>query len=225
MAGIPAINPIQQPPVVQIAAEAVEVTPELEAIVAEDDEHPHVVLIEHKVEEPVEVPPQARNMQDLFGARPRTQVTYEGGASKLDSKAHDIVKKEKKSRTYTLDTKRIARWISYPVAAALLIFLIVGPGKISVTHPVKGVKTSLSSAKNALVIVKGADTYSIGDNVVASVEESGNPSVFGSIAAKSDTEYVLTENNLYHSALKGEVKGKVILVMPGLGYLAGLIGF
>ena len=204
---------------------SVEVSPELVEIVAEDDEHPHVVVIEHKEEAPVTVVTGARNMQDLFGARPRTQVSYDGERSRLDSKAHDIVKKEKAVRNSKIDGKRIARWIAYPVATALIIFLIVGPGKFSITHPTMGVKTSLSSAKNALVIVRGADTYAIGDNVVANTEADGSPAVFGTIAATSDTEYVLTENNLYHSTLKGEVKGKVVLVMPGLGYLAGLIGF
>lgn len=203
----------------------VEITPELAEIVAVDDEHPHVVVIEHKEEIPVPVSTGGRNMQDLFGARPRTQVTFEGETSRLDSKAHDIVKKEKPMRERKIDAKRIARWVAYPLALALAIFLIGGPGKFSITHPTLGVKTSLSSAKNALVIVRGAESYAIGENVVATVEADGSPTVFGSIAATSDTEYVLTENNLYHSALKGEVKGKVVLVMPGLGYLAGLIGF
>jgi hypothetical protein len=201
------------------------VSPELVEIVAEDDANPHVVVIEHKEEIPTPVTTGARNMQDLFGARPRTQVTFEGDASMLDSKAHEIVKKEKSVRDSKIDAKKIARWLAYPVATALVILLFVGPGKFSVTHPTMGVKTSLSSAENALVIVRAADSYAIGDNVVAHVEADGSPAVFGSIAATSDTEYVLTENNLYHSALKSEVKGKVVLVMPGLGFLAGLIGF
>jgi hypothetical protein len=202
-----------------------DISPELVEIVALDDENPHVVVIEHKEEVPVAAQSSARNMQDLFGARPRTQVTFDTEPSKFDSKAHDIVKKEKAVSKMKFNPKKIARWVSYPVAVGVLIFLATGPGRISITHPVMGVKTSLSSAENALVIVKGSDTYLIGDNVVANVEADGSPVVFGSIAATSDTEYVLTENNLYHSALKSEVKGKVILVMPGLGFLAGLIGF
>jgi hypothetical protein len=203
----------------------IEVSTELEEIVAEDDAHPHVVVIEHKEEQSVPVATGTRNMQDLFGARPRTQVTFEGEGSKLDSKAHEIVKKEKAMRNSKIDARKIARWLAYPVVTALVVFLFVGPGKFSVTHPAMGVTTSLSSAENALVIVRAADSYVVGDNVVANIEADGSPTVFGSIAATSDTEYVLTENNIYHSALKSEVKGKVVLVMPGLGYLAGLIGF
>jgi len=228
-------------PAIEIAAAAVEApvlaleekevkiiaseVPDLEAVVAIDDEHPHVVVIEHKEEVPVPAASTTRNMQDLFGARPRTQVTFDRETSTFDSKAHEIVKKEKSKREISISPKKLIRWVGYPAAVALVIFLIFGPGKFSITHPVKGVNTSLSSAKNALVIVKAAESYAVGDNVVANVEEGDSPAVFGSIAATSDTEYVLTENNLYHSALKGEVKGKVVLVMPGLGYLAGLIGF
>ena len=212
-------EPAEVPAPIEVAPAEVAVNPELEEIVAIDDEHPHVVLIKHE-EAPVEAAP--RNMQDIFGARPRTQVSH---ASTLDSKAHEIVKKEKAMSAMKFSPKKIARWVAYPLGLALLIFLAAGPGGISITHPVKGAKTSLSSAENALVIVKAADSYAIGDNVVANVEADGSPAIFGSIAATSDTEYVLAENNLYHSALKSEVKGKVILVMPGLGFLAGLIGF
>jgi hypothetical protein len=221
---LPATN-LETSQTLTYSAPEISVPPELVEIVAEDDAHPHVVVIEHKEEQPVAAVSGTRNMQDLFGARPRTQVTIEGEGSLLDSKAHEIIKKEKTVRNSKVDLKKIARWIAYPVAIALVIFLLVGPGKFSVTHPTMGVKTSLSSAKNALVIVRGAESYAVGDNVVANIEADGSPAVFGSVAATSDTEYVLTENNLYHSALKGEVKGKVILVMPGLGFLAGLIGF
>jgi hypothetical protein len=215
--------PVEVQPAVEVAPAQVDVSPELEEIVAIDDANPYVVLIKHEEEAPKPVESGARNMQDIFGARPRTQVTHEG--SKLDSKAHEIVKKEKTMSAMKFNPKRIVRWLAFPLGIALLIFLAAGPGGISITHPVKGAKTSLSSAENALVIVKAADSYSIGDNVVANVEADGSPAIFGSIAATSDKEYVLTENNLYHSALKSEVKGKVILVMPGLGFLAGLIGF
>jgi hypothetical protein len=233
---------IQQVPAETIAAEGVPVETieelDLAAIVAIDDEHPHVVLIEHTREaqlaenevQPQELQPQDvvvtnnRNMQDLFGARPRAQSDYESNTSKLDNKAHEIVKKENAVRNFQIQPKKLLRWAGYTVGVALTIYLIAGPGQISITHPEKGINTSLSSAKNALVIVRASDSYAVGDNVVANVEEEGNPAVFASIAATSDTEYVLTQNNLYHTTLQSEVKGKAILVVPGLGFLAGLLG-
>jgi len=234
---------IEEAPIqtVVIAEEPIQIVDEqdLEAIVAIDDEHPHVVVIEHTNEEPAptvdvqmqdDFQPQDvvvtsnRNMQDLFGARPRAQSDYEINPSKLDNKAHEIVKKENAVRNFQIQPKKFLRWAGYIVGAGLVIFLITGPGGVSVTHPAKGINTSLSSAKNALVIVRSADSYAVGDNVVANVEEEGNPTVFASIAATSETEYVLTQNNLYHTTLQSEVKGKVVLVVPGLGFIAGLLG-
>jgi hypothetical protein len=110
------------------------------------------------------------------------------------------------------------------LATALGIFLLVGPAGISFTLPDGGLKTSLSSAENALVIVKDSSSYEIGDSVVAKIQAPDDPYYFATIAAQSDTEYVLTENNLYHSALREDVKGKVLLVMPGIGYVLHKLG-
>jgi hypothetical protein len=201
------------------------INPELEAVVAIDDEHPHVVVIEHKEEETPAPAVATRNMQDLFGARPRTQVSFDSEVSKFDSKAHDIVKKEKPAKQLKFNPKKVAQWIAYPLAIVAFFAYIFGPAGISVTHPDKGIQTTLSTADNALVVVKSADSYQVGDNVVATAEDAEKSTIFGTIAAKSDTEFILTENNLYHSALVSEVKGKAVLVMPGLGFLAGLLGY
>jgi hypothetical protein len=74
------------------------------------------------------------------------------------------------------------------------------------------------------VIVKDSSSYEIGDSVVAALQAPENPDYFATIAAQSDTEYVLTENNLYHTALREDVKGKVLLVMPGIGFLLHKLG-
>jgi hypothetical protein len=74
------------------------------------------------------------------------------------------------------------------------------------------------------VIVRESAEYQVGDTVVAAVQASDKPDYFASIAAQSDTEFVLTENNLYHTTLRADVKGKVLLVVPGAGFLLHKLG-
>jgi hypothetical protein len=163
-------------------------------------------------------------MQDLFGARPRAQLDSEHIAPLIE-RGHEIVRKpSKKGRSIEFDFKTLVK----PVAAVLLsivgVYLLVGPGGIRFTLPEGGLRTSLSTAENALVIVRESTNYQIGDTVVAAVLTPEKPDYFASIAAQSDTEFVLTENNLYHSALREDVHGKVLLVMPGVGYFLHKLG-
>jgi hypothetical protein len=165
-----------------------------------------------------------RNKQDLFGARPRAQVVTEAGESnsRLNKHAHEIVKRDRGNVKFDGIGKTLAKTLVWVAGFALLLFLAAGPGQLRIVHPDLGLQTSLSSARDALIIVKKSDVYIVGDNVVVQSEAQTKDKVFGSVAAVSDSEYIVTENNLYHSALKQNVYGKVVLVMPGLGKIFSL---
>jgi hypothetical protein len=206
-----------------------EVVSQQEEVALPEQTTPHVEVVD-QIEEVAPAPlaqpivePQ-RNMQDLFGARPRAQLDSEHIAPLIE-RGHEIVRKpSKKGRSIEFDFKTLVK----PVAGVLLsivgVYLLVGPGGIRFTLPEGGLRTSLSTAENALVIVRESTNYQIGDTVVAAVLTPEKPDYFASIAAKSDTEFVLTENNLYHSALREDVHGKVLLVMPGVGYFLHKLG-
>jgi hypothetical protein len=171
--------------------------------------------------EQVETP---RNLQDLFGARPRTQIQDVTGSPMLD-RGHEIVRKSsKKSISTKSKLTTVFKVLSITASLSLGIFLLVGPAGVRFTLPEGGLSTSLSSAYNAVVIVRESSEYQIGDTVVAAVQAPDQPDYFASIAAQSDTEFVLTENNLYHTTLRTDVKGKVLLVVPGAGFLLHKLG-
>jgi hypothetical protein len=205
----------------------VEPAPEIDVVTA-------VTIAEEAISEiaeaevPIFVRPEqvesSRNMQDLFGARPRTQIDDES-RSQLIERGHEIVRRPTKNvGGGSMRLKPLIKPLAALIAAAISVFLLVGPAGISFTLPEGGLRTSLSSAENALVIVKDSSSYEIGDSVVAALQAPENPDYFATIAAQSDTEYVLTENNLYHTALREDVKGKVLLVMPGIGFLLHKLG-
>jgi hypothetical protein len=140
-------------------------------------------------------------------------------------RGHEIVRRTSaKKQGIRIEYKNLLKPVAASAVAILGILLLVGPGGVRFTLPEGGLRTSMSSAQNALVIVKKSSTYQIGDSVVAAVQTESKPDFFASIAAQSDTEYVLTENNLYHTALREDVKGKVLLVMPGIGFILHKLG-
>jgi hypothetical protein len=213
---IEAVETSELIPIAEIENELVEidVTQEIEAIAS--DEVP--------VFKAVETPSTGRNMQDLMGARPRARLNEQPGASMMD-RGHEIVRRpSNKKRSLSFQYKSLIKPLAASALAVLGISLLIGPAGVRFTLPEGGLRTSMSSAQNALVIVRESSDYQIGDTVVAAIQTESKPDFFASIAAQSDVEYVLTENNLYHTALREDVKGKVILVMPGIGFILHKLG-
>jgi len=184
------------------------------------------LIAEREVPEfvPVERVETTRNLQDLYGARPRTQV-QDVSDSPMLQRGHEIVRKpSRKPNSSKGKFIALVKFLSAIAAVSLGIFLLLGPAGVRFTLPEGGLSTSLSSAYNAVVIVRESPDYQIGDTVVAAVQAPDKPYYFASIAAQSDTEFVLTENNLYHTTLRTDVKGKVLLVVPGAGFLLHKLG-
>jgi hypothetical protein len=168
---------------------------------------------------PTPQPNIQRDMQDLMGARPRTQLVTEpqGSESRLNKHAHEIVKREIGQGKKTSVLIYLGKWAASIAAVAMATFLAMGPGNLRIVHPDLGLRTSLSSAEDSLILVRKSEQYAVGESVVVRADSLGSPNVFGTIAALSDKEYIVEENSLYHSSTKESVYGKVVLVMPGLG--------
>jgi hypothetical protein len=204
-----AVNPIAEAPLIEAIQE--------EAIASIVEEEVPVFGLSQPID-------TRRNMQDLFGARPRAQLD-EVPRSPLMERGHEIVRRPtKKRKAFEFNISKLIKPAAALALSAFGIFFLVGPAGLRFTLPEDGLRTSMSSAANALVIVRKSENYQIGDSVVAAVQAPGNPDYFASIAAQSDIEYVLTENNLYHTALREDVRGKVLLVMPGIGFVLHKIG-
>lgn len=214
---------------------AVMLEPEVEELLVLENEEPEAENIQEEVIASLateEVPvfglsgpvDTRRNMQDLMGARPRAQLEEEP-RTPLIERGHEIVRRpSKKRKEIDFNFHKLIKPLSTIALSSFGLFLLLGPAGVKFTLPEGGLRTSMSSAGNALVIVRESDDYQVGDSVVASVQAPDSPDYFASIAAQSDVEYVLTENNLYHTALREDVKGKVLLVMPGIGFLLHKVG-
>lgn len=107
------------------------------------------------------------------------------------------------------------------VVAVLVVALALG---FRVEHPASGFKTVLGSPSSSVVVTKKADAYAVGDKVVVTSASKELSPLLGQVTAVTDGQYSVT-NGVFLETISGEnVKGKMIVVLPFLGYLLGVIG-
>jgi hypothetical protein len=107
------------------------------------------------------------------------------------------------------------------VVGVLVVALALG---FRFEHPASGFKTALGSPQSSLVITKKADVYSVGDKVVVNSASKELSPLLGQITAVTDAQYSVT-NGVFLETISGEnVKGKMVVVLPFLGYLLGVVG-
>ena len=107
------------------------------------------------------------------------------------------------------------------VAAILVALFALG---FRVEHPHSGFKTALGSASSSAVITKKSDQYGVGDKVVAVSASKELSPLLGQVTSVSGTDYSIT-NGVFLETVEGKkVNGKMIVVLPFIGYLFNLIG-
>jgi hypothetical protein len=107
------------------------------------------------------------------------------------------------------------------IIAVVIVLLALG---FRFEHPASGFKTALGSPSSSVVITKKADAYAIGDKVVVNSASKELSPLLGQVTAVTDGQYSVT-NGVFLETISGEnVKGKMIVVLPFLGYLLGVFG-
>ena len=91
-------------------------------------------------------------------------------------------------------------------------------------HPASGFKTALGSPSSSVVITKKADAYSVGDKVVVKSASKELSPLLGQVTAVTDGSYSITNGVFLETINSENVKGKMIVVLPFLGYLLGVVG-
>ena len=104
--------------------------------------------------------------------------------------------------------------------ALILVGLFLG---IGVAHPKDGLSTALGSAKSSLVIYKETSEIVAGDRVVASVESENSP-VFAVVTSTEGDEIAIQYSESFVNLNKEAVVGKMVVVIPFLGAIAGILG-
>lgn len=104
------------------------------------------------------------------------------------------------------------------------VFAILGALGIRVGHPNSGLSTALGSASSNLVIYKADKDLAIGDKIIGASEDSSLSPVLGEVADKGDDYYSVQNGKFLERITQENTRGKMIVVVPFLGYIFSVVG-
>jgi len=113
--------------------------------------------------------------------------------------------------------------VKKPLAAFLVLALILFLFGFRLTHPQDGLSNALGSAKSSIAIVKKSSVYKSGDKIVAQPQVGKSP-VLGIIASAEGGSLELILENSVARTTPEKVSGKLVLVIPFVGYLLSVVG-
>ncbi len=108
------------------------------------------------------------------------------------------------------------------IAVVVLLVIILFVAGIRVAHPQLGLQSSLGSAKTTLVIYKSTNTVDKNSKVVVKVNDGQTGT--GIVRATSDESVDVNLNIKFEIIPTGDIKGKLIFVIPFIGVILGVIG-
>lgn len=107
------------------------------------------------------------------------------------------------------------------VVVILVIFYALG---FRIEHPRSGFKTAVGSASSSIVLVQKADTYAVGQKVVGSSASKELSPVLGQVTAVNGSTYSVTNGVFLESIEAKDINGKMIVVLPFVGYILNIVG-
>lgn len=107
------------------------------------------------------------------------------------------------------------------VIGALVVLYFLG---FRIEHPHSGFKTAVGSASSSIVLTHKADSYAIGEKVVASSQSKELSPILGQVTAVNGTSYSVTNGTFLESVEGSKINGKMIVVLPFFGYLFNIVG-
>lgn len=108
------------------------------------------------------------------------------------------------------------------IVIVLAVLLLCYLGGLRVAHPQEGLGTWLGSAKTSLVIYRAGDSLKF-ENKIIFKSSSGNTAL-GIVAGTNGTSAYVNVDTRFEQVGQGQVKGKLISVLPFLGVIFGLVG-
>ena len=110
-----------------------------------------------------------------------------------------------------------------PLIALSAFFIVFTALGFSFQHPKDGLSNALGSAESSIVIVKKVDEVKAGDKIVAGAKVGESP-VLGIVASVKDGSIELFLEKGIARSTPDEVSGKLLLVIPFVGYLFNAVG-
>jgi hypothetical protein len=110
------------------------------------------------------------------------------------------------------------------ITAILGVLVLLGVFGFRVGHPNSGLSTALGSASSSIVIYKADKNLEVGDKIFgASLDKSLSP-VLGEVAEKGKDDYAVQNGTFLERMTKEDTRGKMVVVIPFIGYLFNIVG-
>ena len=110
------------------------------------------------------------------------------------------------------------------IAIAVAILVIAFASGFRLDHPQSGLKNSLGSAESGLVLYETGSDFAKDAKVIVETQEQDKSPVLAFIVAVNKDTYDIQSDASIVRVQKDQAKGKLILMIPFLGSVAGLVG-
>jgi hypothetical protein len=107
------------------------------------------------------------------------------------------------------------------IAVAAIVAILFALG-FRVAHPQDGLQSVMGSAKSSVVLYKKSDTFAVGQKVVVVVAGVGNE--LGVVKSATNETVDVDTKAAFVRVKQDEVVGKLIAVIPFIGFFFGLVG-
>lgn len=110
------------------------------------------------------------------------------------------------------------------IAAVGVVVLLLGIFGIRIGHPHSGLSTALGSASSSVVIYKSTKDLAVGGKYFGASDVKDLSPVLGEVSEAGEDYYTLKNGKFLERVSKDQTQGKLIAVIPFLGYLVGVVG-
>jgi hypothetical protein len=110
------------------------------------------------------------------------------------------------------------------IAALLGIVLLLTVFGFHINHPRSGLSNAIGSASSNLVIDKKQKTYNLNDRVLVSIKGAQPSPWFGQIKGVTLDNYLVQTEKALITIPKENISGKMVVLVPFLGYLYQIVG-
>jgi hypothetical protein len=110
------------------------------------------------------------------------------------------------------------------VAGLLGFILLLTIFGLHLNHPRSGLNNALGSASSNLIIDKSQKSYNNGDRVLVSIKGVQPSPWLGQIKAITQDAYIVQTEKALITIPKQNISGKMVLLIPFLGYFYSILG-
>ncbi|CAB4625175.1 unannotated protein [freshwater metagenome] len=111
-----------------------------------------------------------------------------------------------------------------PIAIAALIIVVAFAFGIRVGHPNSGLKNALGSASSGIVVYMKSNDFAVGNKVLVTTKDETTSPVLAIVRAVDKDKLEIQSGIATDTIDASAAYGKLIVMVPFIGVLAGIVG-